>query len=95
MLTLKTLKEMEPHTIFAKGVVIDSREGCNMAGTGKEIKWVAVRGGIHDWAIYTDNPYSPQSSYEDVRDWGEKVTNEENIKKLVPCDKESFEMYRY
>lgn len=39
MLTLQMLKDMPMGTIFAQG---------NDEGT----KWVAVRGGIHDWAIY-------------------------------------------
>jgi len=51
--------------------------------------WVAVRGGIHDWAIYKG-----QGTKEYIRDWGNKVHSEEEIKLLVPCDKESFNMYR-
>lgn len=81
--------------IFTSGEVIDSPKGINMANTGKIIKWVAVRGGIHDWAIYTDNPYTPMSSFEGVRDRGDKVYDGENIKKLVECDDEAFNMYRF
>ncbi|OGY24255.1 MAG: hypothetical protein A2Y57_04190 [Candidatus Woykebacteria bacterium RBG_13_40_7b] len=95
MLTLKELKEMEPDTIFAQGEIKDSPAGINMAGTGKVMKWVAVRGGIEDWAIYCDNPFQPQLSYEGVRDYGDKLKMEEHIKKLVPCDDEAFKMYRY
>ena len=87
------LKEMS-EGIFAQGETVDSPEGANMANTGKVIKWVAVRGYIHDWAIYTDNPYSPQPSYAGVRDLGDKVHNRESVKKLVPCDEEALAMYR-
>lgn len=76
--------------IFTEGTFIDSPEGVNMAGTGKKVGWVAVRGGIHDWSIYAENPYTG-IGYPN----GDKVTGEANIKKLVPCDDEAFKMYRY
>ncbi len=92
-LTLKQLKEMKPG-IFAKGQVEDNPMGANMANTGNLMKWVAVRGDIHDWAIYCDNPYSPQFDYEGVAESGDKIHNREIVKRLVPCDKEALEMYR-
>ena len=92
MLTLKKLKEMKSGTIFAKGEIIDSPYGINMANTSKLLKWVAVRGGIHDWAIYC---HLALNSYEWIRSQGNKVHSEENIKKLVPCDEEAFNMYRH
>ena len=93
MLTIKKLKEMK-EGIFAQGEVIDSPEGANMANTGKMMKWVAVRGIIHDWAIYCDNPYMPQLDFQGVRDMGDKIHDREVVKKLVPCDKEALDMYR-
>ncbi len=93
-LTLQMLKDMK-RGIFAQGEVVDGPEGANMARTGKMMKWVAVRGIIHDWAIYLDNPYSPQPDFESVASMGDKTTNEETIKKLVECDDEAFQMYRY
>lgn len=109
MLTLQKLKEMEPHTIIDRGEVIDSPDGCNMANTGKMMRWVAIRGGIHDWAIYAQNPHYINSDDTEVIamglsgvwDWekiiqiGDKVTREKNIRKLVPCDDEAFGMYNY
>ena len=92
MLTLKKLKEMKPHTIFAKGKKYDDASGINMTRSGKLLKWVAVRGDIHDWAIYCD---WANKSWEDVKDLGNKVTLERNIRKLVECDDGSFKMYRY
>jgi len=92
MLTIKQLKEMKPG-IFLKGEVIDSPNGINMENSGRQLKWVAVRGGIHDWAIYCY--LADGYSYEYVRDYGSKVISEENIKRVVPCDNESFKMYRY
>lgn len=92
MLTIKQLKDMPSDTIFAQGETVDGPEGVNMSRTGKRLKWVAVRGGIHDWAVYIG---LDSSSFEQIRSYGDKVTGEQNIKKLVPCDDEAFSMYRY
>ena len=40
MLTLEQLRQMKPETIFAKG------------WEPKIGHWVAIRGGIYDWAVY-------------------------------------------
>lgn len=92
MLTLQELKDMEPHKIFATGIAIDAPGGLFMASTGKELRWVAVRGNIHDWCIYCHFSYK---SEQDVANHGDKVCMAANIKKLVPCDDEAFKMYRY
>ena len=91
MLTLQILKDMDPHTIFATGITVDNRTGINMSNSDKLLRWIAKRGGIHDWAIYIHfNTYT----VDDVARNGDKVSGKENIKKLVPCDDEAFEMYR-
>lgn len=91
-LTLQELKDMESDSIFATGVVQDSPEGINMTNSGRDLRWVACRGGIHDWAIYVQDASWPAAM---VKSNGDKVTSEHNIKKLVPCDDEAFGMYRY
>lgn len=92
MLTLEDLKNMEPKTIIAKGEVLDSPIGINITNSGKMLRWVAVRGGIHDWCIYC---HFANKSYEYIRASGDKIIFEENIKRLVPCTIEAFKMYRY
>lgn len=92
MLTIKKLKDMEPYTIFNSGTVIDSPDGINIDNSGKTLRWVACRGGIHDWAIYCG---LEDWSKELVASDGNKVTSEHNIKKLVECDDEAFKKYRY
>lgn len=92
MLTLQKLKDMKPSTIFATGVDMDSPEGINMTGSRKELKWVAVRGEIHDWTIYI---HFVSKTSEWIKSHGDKVCSENHIKKLVLCDNEAFEMYRY
>lgn len=92
MLTLQQLKDMPSDDIFATGVAIDNEDGLFMANTGKELRWVAVRGGIHDWAIYY---HFSDKSADWIRSYGDKVYDERNIKKLVPCNEEAFALYRY
>jgi hypothetical protein len=94
MLTLKQLKNMEPESIFARGEFEDNHIGINISDSNKLLKWVAVRGGIHDWAIYCDSPYSPLFSYESIKELGYKIHNRDFIRRLVDCDIESLEWYR-
>jgi len=92
MLTLNQLKAMPPHTVFATGFLLDTPEGLFMASTERMLRWVAIRGEIHDWAVYC---HFAENSIEDVKKVGDKVGLESHIKKCVPCDDEAFEMYRY
>lgn len=91
MLTLQQLKDMEPDTIFATGETTDGYDAVNMYGKGQELRWVATRGGIHDWAIYI----APKDWTEEmIKSNGDKVHNRTSVQKLVPCDAEALEMYR-
>lgn len=92
MLTLKDLKAMQSNLIFATGVVENSPLGIFMSRSGGMLRWVAVRGGIWDWAIYC---HWEDKSKEWIRDYGDKVHDEVIIKTLVPCTDEAFKMYRY
>jgi predicted heme/steroid binding protein len=92
ILTLQKLKDMRPFKIFASGTVIDNSNGVNMSGSDKLLRWVACRGSTYDWSIYI---HWAEYSNEIVHDMGDKVTDKNNIKKLVPCDNEAFEAYRY
>ena len=91
MLTLQKLKAMKPRTIieYGSGMIED-----------RTFMWVAVRGGIHDWAIYFSLNAQPFVDFwagnkEGIAAHGEKVFDEKTIKELVPCDDEAFKMYRY
>jgi len=90
-LTIKKLKEMKPG-IFAKGET--SVEDYWDASKEMQVRWVATRGGIHDWAIYY-NLISEDKTDEMIKNLGNKMHNEESIKKCVPCDDEAFGMYRH
>ena len=83
LLTIKQLKATKPNTIFASGTEMNGQS---------IIQWVAVRGGIHDWAIYFGRI---DQSQDEIKRHGMKLFSEEKIKECVPCDDKSFKMYRY
>ena len=90
-LTLKKLKAMKPGTIF------EFKPGDNGVRT---FMLVAKQGSIHDWAIYTSLNAIPMVHFwagdkQGIADYGQKLTDEDLIRKLVPCDDEAFKMYRY
>jgi len=84
MITIEKLKEMKPG-IFATGT------GTYPEIYETEICWVAVRGGIHDWAIYYHHSVHDKGW---IRRNGDKMRTESVIKRLVPCDDEAYDMYR-
>ena len=120
MITLQQLKDMTPDTIFASGTglivhpwfnsgcpnLVDEQGKPNEHGHYVLVKWVAIRGYIHDWAIYhsLDANLEPSdylggfqhlmASDQQVADYGAKLHDRETIKRFVPCDDEALEMYR-
>lgn len=73
-----------------------------------KVKWVAVKGQIDDWAIYhsiSGNLVPPHNNYfnnehlsarnQRVADWGTKVLDPEVILRMMPCDKNTLDRYRY
>lgn len=96
MLTLKDLKEslaLNKDRVIATGVALDNELGINMTGSGRELRWVAVRGhGYFDWAIYC---HYAEYDIDYIMAHGDKVTNKETIRRLVPCTDGAFEFYRY
>lgn len=85
MMTLKNLKDLPSHEVFASGITSDERLFT------EPVRWIAKRGYIHDWAIY----YGKQEKTEDeIMKWGSKLYSRSIIKDLVVCDEEMMEMYR-
>jgi len=92
MLTRQMLEAMPEGTIFATGVMLDNADGLFMTGSGKELRWVAVRGRIADWAIYC---HFADKSVEWIRHLGDKVHDNRNILRCVTCDDTALACYRY
>ena len=79
MLTLQALKDMDPGQIIATGTANDSPDGLFMANTNRQLRWVAVRGVMHDWAIYC---HFADHDIMWIRRQGDKVCRESHIKML-------------
>jgi len=113
MITIKKLKSMRPDEIFASGQTEIEHPWFNDAtrslipGTRNTlVNWIAIRGGIHDWAIYHSlDANLEKSDYLDGTDHlrvsdamiarhGAKMRREKDIKRCVPCTEKAFDMYR-
>ena len=120
-LTIKQLKQMKSDTIFAKGESliehpwfnndvpnkVNEKDKPDKNGKLVRIKWVAVRGSYHDWAIYhsLDANFEPtnylggfthlKTDWDRIADYGAKLHKEEDIKRLVPCNDGALGMYRH
>lgn len=78
------------------GVGITTDEQVNYYGWGnpkKPLKIVVMKGYIDDWAIYLES-MKQDMTYDQVRDYGNKITCLKKVKLLVDCDKEVLERYR-
>lgn len=94
MLTIEVLKSMPKYTVFAEGTTVNSPQGVYMTDyrRGDTMRWLAKTGEIGDWCIYID---WVEKSDNSILRTGEKVTGNDAIRKLVPCDREVLKMYRY
>ena len=85
MITIPELIKIDPESVFAKGE-------CTIPELHPEqIRWVAVRGQIHDWCIYY---HFANHTYHQVEIGGDKIKNPKVIKQLVNCSDDAFKMYR-
>jgi hypothetical protein len=85
MLTTEKLSEMKPNSIFASGIINDRRLHT------EDIKWVAVKGEITEWAIYY---HIAEKKLNFIAHNGQKINIESIIKELVPCSGAAFECYK-
>ena len=86
MLTLDILKTFKPNEIISTGCIVDSPLGINMTNSGKQLRWVAIKGeGYDDWAIYCHWDYH---DIEWIKERGDKVANVNNIQRCIECTEE-------
>jgi len=90
-LTMKQLNEMMQGEI-CRGEMIDNPDGFHINGTGKLLKWVAMRGSINDWCIYTESCWEDMD-YETVITNGNKISPE-MAKKVIDGSEEVWQRYR-
>ena len=117
-LTLYDLKSFPSNTIFASGIGLIMHPWFNDCKTISEggcleedhihtkVRWVAVRGGYHNWAIYhsldanfvkedyLDDTKHLQISNDRIARGGAKLYKEADIRRLVPCTDGALDMYR-
>lgn len=102
VLTLQDLKDrydkytasgVDHDRIIATGVEDNSPDGVFMTRDGGRLQWVAcIGGGFWDWKIYC---HWEGMSIGYILSHGDKIHDEDTIRRLVPCDDEAFELYRH
>lgn len=82
--------ETNPGQFICCGYSHDHKDGVNFQLSGKEVKWVAVKGGMGDWAIYF-------ADLDKTLDWikkhGYKLLKED-VRNLVDVSDEVLANYR-
>lgn len=78
--------------VIFRGEAEDSPLGLHLNRTGKMIKWMAIKGYVNDWTIYTED------CYRDM-DWSEIMTNGHKIlpstaKQIINAPEEVWDMWR-
>lgn len=92
ILTLDTLDKSTDDSLLASGIAPDNADGLNMTGSGELLRWVAIRGAIGDWCMYTHWEYN---SMEYVMTQGDKVMTAHNIRNVLEVSDEVMKRYRY
>ena len=94
---IKITKDMlEGEGVKILGTELTTDEQINFYGWGnpkKPLKIIAVKGYVDDWVLYVE-AMERDMTYEEVKDWGNKIHNREKIKLLVDCDDEVLRRYR-
>lgn len=91
MLTVEFLNQLEPNTIFGSGLVRDSSFRPVTGHPTRILKWVAVRGGAPDWAIYYQDSELDERT---IAKRGVKLHNRGLIQDLMPCTEGALKRYR-
>lgn len=99
-ITQELLENAEPGTVLATGTFVDWGD-TDICTTGKTLRWVAIRGTIHDWAIYHQPCYYDEySSDKSWSEWSIRATWDKFPKSLtynlkdIEMDKFAYMFYR-
>ena len=92
MMTIDKFRRIKPGEVFEQGVIENTPDGIYMTDGGGTLKYVAVKGGFDDWALYVHWAYH---SWEYVRNCGDKVISEHHIRRVVDCSNEVYIKYRF
>jgi hypothetical protein len=90
-MTIQEFKEIPPREIF-RTVITKYHTVERLNGAWPKLMFVCKKGlGYDDWAIYC---HFPERGVEWIRDHGDKVVGERNIRSVFPCSDEVFALYR-
>ena len=92
MLTTEQFNELPAGKIFACGFAMDGTAVFNITGKYQQLRWVAVKGYINDWAVYVGLPYW---TIRETAEKGDKIHTEGYIRHVVPCVDEVYNRYRH
>lgn len=92
IITKEYILTIPPHVIFAEGVARGNELQTVISRNDKrQWRWIAVKGGGPDWAIYCSPAYW---TTDKIHGLGDKVLDNNVIKLLVRCDDSALEIYR-
>lgn len=91
-LTEEQFKALPKGEMFATGVLPNSPKGLFMTNGGGELRWVAKKGQIDDWAIYC---HWADWTESEIMSNGDKVDNKIHIQRCVPCTDAVLKLYRH
>ena len=92
IITIEMLNNSVDDQILAKGECFDNPEGLNMTTSNKMLRWVAKRGMINDWAVYTQWAYQ---DWDFILSQGDKVQDKKNLQNILSFSEEVYKQYRH
>lgn len=91
-MNINEFEKIEPGTVFAQGVASDSPDGLHMTGSGRMLRWVAVKGYNNDFSVYT---HYDSKDFDFIKRQGDKVHDMSNIRNVLSVDDEVIKRYRH
>ena len=91
-LTQELLDATPPFGLICTGLAMDDEDGLFLANTNKELKWVAKKGAVGDWAVYA---HFSSNSVDFVLNAGDKVQSKRNLEVILEFSDEVYSKYRH
>lgn len=91
MITIAEFNAIPYGEIFDRGTATDNAEGINMTDSGNVLKWIAKKGGGDDWNIYVHFDGHDEAF---IKKHGQKISDKDNVRKLITCDDQMMAKYR-
>lgn len=88
--TIENFEAAKPDEVIAIGLAFDNQYGLHMQGTGKKLRWVAVKGYGDDWTMYCGWDYQSEQS---ILAEGDKVPKS-MVKDVFDVDPALLQRYR-